>query len=187
MLARKDKVVAQNNDGILYLFKKNKIAFFHGKGAFAGKDGDAWKIAVAGAAPAELVGEARDRGDRLEAARAAGCARSTTCACSTTKARSRSPTVPKRLGVVGAGVIGLEMGSVWRRLGAEVTMLEALPSLLPVVDTTHREGSAEALHETGPRDPHRHQDHRRQGRRERRDRRVHRRRGQAADARPTTT
>ena len=40
MLARKDKVVAQNNDGILYLFKKNKITFFHGKGAFAGKDGE---------------------------------------------------------------------------------------------------------------------------------------------------
>jgi dihydrolipoamide dehydrogenase len=44
--------------------------------------------------------------------------------------------VPKKLGVVGAGVIGLEMGSVWRRLGAEVTMLEALPTLLPVVDAT---------------------------------------------------
>ena len=42
--------------------------------------------------------------------------------------------VPKRLGVVGAGVIGLEMGSVWRRLGAEVTMLEALPAFLGAVD-----------------------------------------------------
>jgi dihydrolipoamide dehydrogenase len=46
------------------------------------------------------------------------------------------PKVPRKLGVVGAGVIGLEMGSVWRRLGAEVTMLEALPSLLPSVDTS---------------------------------------------------
>ena len=45
------------------------------------------------------------------------------------------PAVPKRLGVVGAGVIGLEMGSVWRRLGAEVTVLEALPAFLGVVDT----------------------------------------------------
>jgi dihydrolipoamide dehydrogenase len=51
MLARKDKVVAQNNDGILYLFKKNKVTFFHGMGAFAGKDGDAWKIAVTGRTP----------------------------------------------------------------------------------------------------------------------------------------
>ncbi len=42
--------------------------------------------------------------------------------------------VPRKLGVVGAGVIGLEMGSVWRRLGAEVTVLEALPSFLAAVD-----------------------------------------------------
>ncbi len=42
--------------------------------------------------------------------------------------------VPKRLGVVGAGVIGLEMGSVWRRLGAQTTVLEALPALLPAAD-----------------------------------------------------
>jgi dihydrolipoamide dehydrogenase len=44
------------------------------------------------------------------------------------------PEVPKRLGVIGAGVIGLEMGSVWRRLGAEVTMLEMLDTFLPVAD-----------------------------------------------------
>src|SRR4030095_5454807 len=59
MLARKDRVVAQNNDGILYLFKKNKIAFFHGIASFAGKEGDAWKLScktkVAGAKAAELV------------------------------------------------------------------------------------------------------------------------------------
>ena len=44
------------------------------------------------------------------------------------------PDVPKRLGVIGAGVIGLEMGSVWRRLGSEVTLLEALPTFLGVAD-----------------------------------------------------
>ena len=60
---------------------------------------------------------------------------STTCACSTTKARSRYRTCRSKLGVVGAGVIGLEMGSVWRRLGADVTVLEALPAFLGVVDT----------------------------------------------------
>src|SRR5690606_40181489 len=42
--------------------------------------------------------------------------------------------VPKKLGVIGSGVIGLEMGSVWRRLGAEVTVLEALPTFLGAVD-----------------------------------------------------
>ena len=97
------------------------------------------------------------------------------------------PEVPKRLGVVGAGVIGLEMGSVWRRLGAEVTMLEALPAFLGAADERGREGSAEALREAGARDPHRRQDHRRQRRQEGRHRRLHRRRGQGADARRSTS
>jgi len=44
--------------------------------------------------------------------------------------------VPKRLGVIGAGVIGLEMGSVWRRLGSDVTILEALPTFLGAADET---------------------------------------------------
>src|SRR6187551_1663906 len=48
MLARKDKVVTQNNDGILYLFKKNKVTFFHGKGAFAGGAAGAWQVKVSG-------------------------------------------------------------------------------------------------------------------------------------------
>src|SRR5437870_2506286 len=46
MLARKDKVVGQNNDGILYLFKKNKVTFFHGRGSFAGKEGEDRKSVV---------------------------------------------------------------------------------------------------------------------------------------------
>ena len=55
MLARKEKVVAQNNDGILYLFKKNKVAFFHGRGAFAGRRAEAVEHQVDGAKPAELA------------------------------------------------------------------------------------------------------------------------------------
>jgi len=54
MLARKDKVVGQNNDGILYLFRKNKITFFHGRGAFTGRGGETWQIQVHGAKPADL-------------------------------------------------------------------------------------------------------------------------------------
>ena len=50
MLARKDTVVKQNNDGIVYLFKKNKVAFFHGRGSFAKAAGGGYEIAVAGAA-----------------------------------------------------------------------------------------------------------------------------------------
>src|SRR5258706_4069723 len=55
MLARKEKVVAQNNDGILYLFKKNKIAFFHGLGSFTGRGEEGWNVKVDGAKPAALV------------------------------------------------------------------------------------------------------------------------------------
>ncbi len=135
MLARKTKIVAQSNDGILYLFKKNKIAFFHGVGSFAGRAGDAWRIAVAGKTPAEL-----------EAAHVIVATGSKprplpNVAIDNVRVLDNEgalaiPATPRRLGVVGAGVIGLEMGSVWRRLGAEVTILEALPSLLPAVDST---------------------------------------------------
>src|SRR5204863_7355196 len=57
MLARKEKVVAQNNDGILYLFKKNKVTFFHGRGSFAGKEGDAWTIDVEGPTATQITGK----------------------------------------------------------------------------------------------------------------------------------
>jgi dihydrolipoamide dehydrogenase len=133
MLARKDKVVTQNNDGILYLFKKNKVTFFHGLGSFAGKSGDGWTVKVAGPKAAELIaknvivatgskpralpGTTFDNDRILDNAGALAI-----------------PDVPKRLGVVGAGVIGLEMGSVWRRLGSDVTILEALPAFLGAVD-----------------------------------------------------
>ena len=147
MLARKDKVVAQNNDGILYLFKKNKITFFHGRGAFAGKDGDRWQHRRRRtAAPATIVAHARDHRHRL--ARRARCpaSRSTTSACSTTTARWRSPAVPKRLGVVGAGVIGLEMGSVWRRLGVEGDDPRGAAGVPRRRRRGDRQGSAEGLH-----------------------------------------
>ncbi|MCC6193792.1 MAG: dihydrolipoyl dehydrogenase [Burkholderiales bacterium] len=133
MLARKAKVVAQNNDGILYLLKKNKVAFFHGKGAFAGKDGQAWKIAVSGATAAELAATHVIVATGSKPRALPGVAFDNLRILDNDGALA-IPAVPKRLGVVGAGVIGLEMGSVWRRLGAQVTMLEALPSLLPAVD-----------------------------------------------------
>ena len=135
MLARKEKVVAQNNDGILYLFKKNKITFFHGKGSFAGKDGDAWKIAVAGATPAEITATHVIIATGSKPRALPGVPIDNVRVLDNEGALA-IPKVPRKLGVVGAGVIGLEMGSVWRRLGAEVTMLEALPSLLPSVDTS---------------------------------------------------
>ena len=141
MLRRKDKVVKQNNDGIVYLFKKNKITFFHGHGSLARGTNGAWEISVAGASgdtlaakhviiatgsiPRALPGADFDDALILDNAGALSI-----------------PEVPKRLGVVGAGVIGLEMGSVWRRLGSEVTILEALPTFLGAAD---EQVAAEAL------------------------------------------
>jgi dihydrolipoamide dehydrogenase len=133
MLARKDKVVAQNNDGILYLFKKNKVTFFHGVGSFTGKGDDAWKIDVKGAAPATIEATHVIVATGSKPRALPGTPFDNVRVLDNDGALA-IPEVPKRLGVVGAGVIGLEMGSVWRRLGAEVVVLEALPAFLGTVD-----------------------------------------------------
>jgi dihydrolipoamide dehydrogenase len=130
MLARKDAVVKQNNDGILYLFKKNKVSFFHGRGAFAKATGAGYEIQVGeetlvgkhvivatGSNPRALPGVPFDEEKILS-----------------NDGALRIPAVPKKLVLVGSGVIGLEMGSVWRRAGADVTVLEALPTFLGAVD-----------------------------------------------------
>lgn len=133
MLARKDKVVTQNNDGILFLFKKNKITFFHGFGSLAGKDGDAWRVNVAGARPAELTTKHVVIATGSKPRPLPGVTIDNVLVLDNAGALAIAK-VPKRLGVVGAGVIGLEMGSIWRRLGADVTILEALPGFLGAVD-----------------------------------------------------
>ena len=130
MLKRKDQVVKASNDGIAYLFKKNKVAFFHGRGGFVKSGPDGCEVAVGGetlaarnvivatgSSPRALPGATFD--EKLILSNDGALA---------------MPDVPKRLGVIGAGVIGLEMGSVWRRLGSEVTILEALPAFLGAAD-----------------------------------------------------
>jgi len=127
MLKRKEKVVKSSNDGVLYLFKKNKIQFFHGRGSFGkspnevvvgGETLQAKHVIIAtGSNPRALPGA--DFDEKLILSNTGALA---------------IPDVPKRLGVIGAGVIGLEMGSVWRRLGADVTILEALPAFLGAAD-----------------------------------------------------
>jgi dihydrolipoamide dehydrogenase len=126
MLKRKDQVVKASNDGVMYLFRKNKVTFFHGRGSLV-KAGEvsvggetlmAKNVIVAtGSVPRALPGAAFDEKLILSNDGALSI-----------------PEVPKRLGIVGAGVVGLEMGSVWRRLGAEVTILEALPAFLGAAD-----------------------------------------------------
>ena len=133
MLGRKDTVIKQNNDGILYLLKKNKVAFFHGRGSFvASKDG-MYDINVTGTASEVISGKHIIVATGSNARALPGAPFDEVNILSNDGAL-RMPAVPKKLGVIGAGVIGLEMGSVWRRLGSDVTVLEGLPTFLGAVD-----------------------------------------------------
>ncbi len=133
MLGRKDNVVKQNNEGILYLFKKNKVSFFHGRGAFAKAAGGVYDISVSGVAQEMLSSRHVIVATGSSARELPGAAFDEERILSNDGAL-RIDAVPRTLGVIGSGVIGLEMGSVWRRLGAEVTILEALPGFLGAAD-----------------------------------------------------
>jgi dihydrolipoamide dehydrogenase len=133
MVGRKSAIVTQLTQGIKGLFRKNKVTLLNGHGSFVGpvSAGSAsWQIRVGdelveakhvivatGSKPRHLPGIPVDN----------------KIVCDNVGALDFD-TVPKRLGVIGAGVIGLEMGSVWRRLGSEVTVLEAMPDFLAFAD-----------------------------------------------------
>lgn len=132
MISRKQKVVDQTCDGVAFLMKKNKIDVFHGVGAFedehtiniAKKDGDekikAKNIIIAtGSKPTELPFAKFDK-ERI---------------ISSTEALELKE-VPKHLIVIGGGIIGLELGSVYARLGADVTVVEYLDRIIPTMDGT---------------------------------------------------
>jgi dihydrolipoamide dehydrogenase len=131
MIGRKDKIVKQFNGGVASLFKANKVTAFHGFGtlhkgnlikvkAHDGKDVELKAtnvILAAGSVSIELP-FAKFDGEHIV----------------DNIGVLNFESTPKRLGVIGAGVVGLEMGSVWKRVGAEVTILEALPEFLAAVD-----------------------------------------------------
>ena len=133
MLGRKDTVVKQNNDGILYLFKKNKITFFHGRGTFVKAAEGGFEVKVTGKAEESIVGKQVIIATGSNARALPGTPFDEINILSNDGAL-RMGSVPKKLALIGSGVIGLEMGSVWRRLGAEVTILEGLPTFLGAVD-----------------------------------------------------
>ena len=133
MIGRKDSVVKQNNEGVLYLFKKNKVTFLHGRGSFKAASNGVYEIQVAGAAEDVIQGKHIIVATGSNARSLAGTPFDEETILSNDGAL-RMAEVPKKLGLIGSGVIGLEMGSVWRRLGAEVTVLEGLPTFLGAVD-----------------------------------------------------
>lgn len=134
MIARKDAIVTKLTGGVKFLFQKNKVDSLFGVGSFKGKNGDLYQIEVdnkgektlveakhvivaTGSVPRPLPQVAIDNVDVLD----------NEGALNLTK-------VPAKLGVIGSGVIGLEMGSVWNRVGSEVTILEAMPTFLAAAD-----------------------------------------------------
>ena len=127
MLARKDEVVGANTRGIEYLFRKNKVTWAKGRGTLKpgnivavdnGTEYQAKNVIIAtGSVPVELPFLKFDEDRVLSNVGAL-----------------KIPRVPEHLIVIGGGVIGLELGSVWRRLGARVTVLELMPSILPGFD-----------------------------------------------------
>ena len=140
-IGRKDKVVKENNQGILFLFRKNKVAFFHGTASFNAKVDAGWSIDVAGEKPEELIATHVVVATGSSARELPGTPFDEETILSNDGAL-RLKKVPKKLGVIGAGVIGLELGSVWRRLGAEVTVLEGATDFLAAAD---RDVAKEAL------------------------------------------
>lgn len=131
MLAFKDEGVKGNVDGVAFLIKKNKIDPFHGTGRIM-KPG---RVEVTAPDGAQILIEARAIviATGSDVARLPGIEIDEAEIVSSTGALALS-SVPERLLVVGAGVIGLELGSVWRRLGSEVTVVEYLDRILPGMD-----------------------------------------------------
>jgi dihydrolipoamide dehydrogenase len=131
MVKRKDNIVTQLTGGIKGLFKKNKVALLPGHGKFTGGGEDGWEIDVAGevVTAKHVIVATGSRPRHLD-----GIPVDNKLICDNAGALAFDA-VPKRLGVIGAGVIGLELGSVWKRLGAEVTILEALPEFLAAADS----------------------------------------------------
>lgn len=130
MIARKDQIVSKLTGGINMLFKKNGVTAIHARGTLVRQDGETWVIKAGdtevgaknviiatGSSPRYLPFATVDNQKVLDNVGAL-----------------ELQEVPKRLGVIGAGVIGLELGSVWRRLGAQVTVLEAAPDFLAAAD-----------------------------------------------------
>ena len=136
MISRKEKIVEAFTRGIAMLFKKNKVASIHGRGRLVKEKNSegSWRVNVQNGDKEEMV-------EAKHVIIATGSAPrqlpslliDNKCVLDNEGALELAE-APKRLGIIGAGVIGLEMASVWRRLGSEVTILEAMPEFLSAVD-----------------------------------------------------
>jgi dihydrolipoamide dehydrogenase len=142
MLKRKDDVVGQNTKGIEFLFRKNKVAWAKGFGVLrAGNVVDVFGSEMKTRPPAELGAAAIASYKAANVIIAAGSVAIELPFLKFDEQRILSnvgalkiPEVPRHLIVIGGGVVGLELGSVWRRLGAKVSVIELTPTILPGMD-----------------------------------------------------
>ena len=137
MLKRKDDVVGQNTKGIEFLFRKNKITWAKGRGTLEAGNVVSVQAGGAGGPPAENI--ARYQAKNVIIATGSVPIELPFLKFDEERVLSnvgalKIPEVPKHLIVIGGGVIGLELGSVWRRLGAKVTVIELMPTILPGMD-----------------------------------------------------
>jgi len=130
MVGRKNRIVDQLTGGIKGLFRKNKVTLLNGHGSFVAPFGEGWQLKVGNdtVTARQVIVATGSKARHLD-----GIPVDNKIVCDNVGALDLDA-VPKKLAVIGAGVIGLEMGSVWRRLGAEVTVLEALPDFLSLAD-----------------------------------------------------
>lgn len=133
MLKRKDGIVSKMSKGIEFLFRKNKITWLKGHGQFSGRNESGFLVDVVGDAPETVIAKNVIIATGSKARHLPGLKVDNKIVCDNEGALAFD-SVPGKLGVIGAGVIGLELGSVWRRLGSEVTVLEALPTFLAACD-----------------------------------------------------
>ncbi|NDG93539.1 MAG: dihydrolipoyl dehydrogenase, partial [Gammaproteobacteria bacterium] len=131
MQQRKADVVSQLTQGVSGLLKANKVEFVSGRATVTSPT--EVSVCLPGGESMQLKAEALILAPGSSPIRIPPCPIDDELIVDSTGALSFDQ-VPKRLGIIGAGVIGLELGSVWQRLGAEVVILEALPDFLPAVD-----------------------------------------------------
>jgi dihydrolipoamide dehydrogenase len=134
MLDRKEKIVAKMTGGIAGLFKKNKVTWLQGHGRLLPSDANAWQVEVKGDKSVETVLAKHVIIATGSRARHMPDVQVDNVVICDNEGALAFDKVPERLGVIGAGVIGLELGSVWRRLGSEVRILEGLPTFLAAAD-----------------------------------------------------
>jgi dihydrolipoamide dehydrogenase len=135
MQTRKDGVVKKMTGGIEFLFRKNKVTWLQGAATLTGKHevGYSATITTADGAKSSVAAKHLILATGSSPRNLPGLTVDNQIVCDNEGALAFDK-VPKTLGVIGAGVIGLELGSVWRRLGSDVTILEAAPTFLAAAD-----------------------------------------------------